>query len=351
MRGRRRIEERPCVMRDTYRNLPCIFAAAGAAVYAVLLATPCAAQPASTGSGQAYPNRPIRFVVPFSPGGNADTLTRTASQKVAESIGQQVVIDNRSGANGNIGMEIVARAAPDGYTLVLGYIANVAIAPSLVSKLPYDPVKDYEPITLLATSPNIIVVHPTVNARTLKELIALSKAKPKSINFSSAGVASVGHLTGELFNTVTGSDLQHVPYKGSGQGVIDLVAGQIQMLIGGMSSVMPHIKAGRLRAIAVTGTQRSPAMPDIPTVAESLLPGFEATAWYCALAPAKTPRPIAARLQSEFAKALALPEVKQRLENLGFEIVASTPDALAAYIKSEIIKWAKVVKASGAKAE
>jgi tripartite-type tricarboxylate transporter receptor subunit TctC len=312
---------------------------------ATVIAAPVVAQTT------AYPNRPIRFVVPFAPGGNADTISRNAGLKVAEAIGQQVVIDNRSGANGNIGMEIVARAAPDGYTIVLGYIANVAIAPSLVSKLPYDPIKDYAPITLLATAPNIIVVHSSVNARTLKELIALSKAKPKSINFSSAGVASVGHLTGELFNTVTGSDFQHVPYKGSAQGVIDLVAGQIQMLIGGMSSVMPHVKGGRLRAIAMTGAQRSPAVPEVPTVAESLLPGFEATAWYGAMAPAGTPRPVVTRLHSEFAKALALPDVKQRLENLGYQIVASTPDEFAAYIKTEIAKWAKVVKASGAKAE
>ena len=312
---------------------------------ALLLAAPVAAQ---TG---AYPNRPIRFVVPFAPGGNADTVSRTSGQKVAEALGQQVVIDNRSGANGNIGMEIVARAAPDGYSLVLGYIANVAIAPSLVSKLPYDSIRDYAPITLLATAPNIMVLHPTVNARNLKELIALSKAKPKSINFSSAGVASVGHLTGELFNTTFGADLQHVPYKGSAQGVIDLLAGQIQMLIGGMSSVMPHVKGGRLRAIAVTSAQRSPAASDVPTVAESLMPGFEATAWYGVLAPAATPRPIVMRLHSEFAKALALTEVKQRLENLGYVIVASAPDVFAAYIKTEITKWAKVVKASGAKAE
>src|SRR5688572_6050653 len=193
--------------------------------------------------GPAYPNRPVRLVVPFAPGGNADTLSRTASQRVSESIGQQIVIDNRSGANGNIGMEIVARAAPDGYTIVLGYIANVAIAPSLMAKLPFDPVKDYAPISQLASSPNIIVVHSSVPARTMKELVALSKAKPKSINFSSAGVASVGHLAGEFFNTALGAEFQHVPYKGSAQGVIDLVAGQIQMLIGGMSSVMPHIKA------------------------------------------------------------------------------------------------------------
>jgi tripartite-type tricarboxylate transporter receptor subunit TctC len=311
-----------------------------------------AALPACVHSAQStYPTRPIRFVVPFAPGGNADTVSRTAGQKVAEALGQQVVIDNRSGANGNIGMEIVARAAPDGYSIVLGYIANVAIAPSLVTKLPYDPVKDYAPVTLLATAPNIIVVHPSVQARTMKELVALSRAKPKSVNFSSAGVASVGHLTGELFNTALGADLQHVPYKGSAQGVIDLLAGQIQMLIGGMSSVMPHIKGGRLRAVAVTGAQRSPAAPEVPTVAESLMPGFEATAWYGVLAPAGTPPAITTRLHSEFAKALALPDAKQRLENLGYVIVASPPDVFAAYIKTEIIKWAKVVKASGARAE
>jgi tripartite-type tricarboxylate transporter receptor subunit TctC len=317
----------------------------GVALMMAAVAAPAVAQTA------AYPQRPIRFVVPFAPGGNADTIARAGSQKVSESIGQQVVVDNRSGANGNIGMEIVARAAPDGYTIVLGYIANVAIAPSLVAKLPYDPVKDYAPIALLATAPNIIALHPSVPARNMKELIALSKAKPKAVNFSSAGVASVGHLTGELFNTALGADLQHVPYKGSAQGVIDLLAGQIQMMIGGMSSVMPHIKAGRLRAIAVTAAQRSSAAPDVPTVAESLMPGFEATAWYGALAPAGTPRAITTRLHAEYAKSLAMPDVKQRLENLGYQIIASPPDEFAAYIKTEIVKWSKVVKASGAKAE
>jgi tripartite-type tricarboxylate transporter receptor subunit TctC len=300
---------------------------------------------------QPYPQRPIRLVIPFAPGGNADTLCRTSSQKVSESIGQQIVIDNRSGANGNIGMELVARATPDGYTIVLGYIANLAIAPSLVAKLPFDPIRDFAPITQLASSPNIIVVHSAVPARNMKELVALSKAKPKSINFSSAGVASVGHLAGEYFNTALGADFQHVPYKGSGQGVIDLVAGQIQMLIGGMSSVMPHIKAGRLRAIAVTGAQRSTAVPEVATVAESILPGYEATAWYGLLAPAGTPRAITMQLHGEYAKALALPEVKQRLANLGFDIVTSPPDVFGAYIKSETVKWAKVVKASGARAE
>ena len=311
---------------------------------ALIQATPCVAQPESTGSGQAYPNRPIRFVVPFAPGGNADTVSRTSAQKVAESIGQQVVVDNRSGANGNIGMEIVARAAPDGYTIVLGYIANVAIAPSLVSKLPYDPIKDYAPITLLATAPNILVVHASVPARTLKELIALSKAKPKSINFSSAGVASVGHLTGELFNTVTGSDFQHVPYKGSAQGVIDLVAGQIQMLIGGMSSVMPHIKAGRLRAIAVTGAQRSPAAPDVPTVAESLLPGFEATAWYAILGPAGTPAETVDKVNGAVNAWLKTAKAAETLASMAMLPNGGTPDQLQVHIASEIAKWEPVIK-------
>ena len=320
-------------------------------IFATFGVTALLITPAAVFAADNYPSRPIRFVVPFAPGGNADTSARSAALKVGESIGHQVVIDNRSGANGNIGMEIVARAAPDGYTLVLGYIANVAIAPSLVAKLPYDVHKDYAPVTQLASAMNILVVHTSVPARNLKELIALSKARPRTINFSSAGVASVGHLTGELFNTALGASFQHVPYKGSAQGVIDLVAGQIQMLIGGMSSVMPHVKAGRLRAVAVTGAQRSQATPDVPTVAEQVMPGFEATAWYGVLAPAGTPRPIVNKLHGEFVKALNQPDVKQRLEMLGFEIVASTPDAFAAYIKTEIARWAKVVKASGARAE
>ena len=202
-----------------------------------------------------------------------------------------------------------------------------------------------------ATAPNIIVLHPSVPARGMKELVALSKAKPKSINFSSAGVASVGHLTGELFNTALGADLQHVPYKGSAQGVIDLLAGQIQMLIGGMSSVMPHIKAGRLRAVAVTSAQRSSAAPEVPTVAESLMPGFEATAWYGVLAPAGTPPAIAARLQGEFAKALAAPEVKQRLGELGIEVVANTPDEYLASMKNDIARTTRLIKDAGIRVE
>ena len=300
---------------------------------------------------QAFPTKPIRFVVPFAPGGSTDTLARTLGQKVSDSIGQQVVIDNRAGGNGNIGMEIVAKAPPDGHTIVLGYIANVAIGPSLYEKLPFDPVKDYEPITLLATSPNVLVAHPSVQASSLKDLIALAKSKPGQLNYASASIASVGHLTGELLNQLAGIKMVHVAYKGSGQAVTDLLGGHIQLMFSGFSSTLPHIKSAKLRAIAQTGEKRSPALPDVPTIAESGFPRFEATAWYGVHAPATTPKPIVNRLNAEFVKALKLPDVRERLSSLGFEIAGSTPDYYANYIKSEIRKWAKVVKASGAKPE
>ncbi|HUP95048.1 MAG TPA: tripartite tricarboxylate transporter substrate binding protein [Burkholderiales bacterium] len=307
---------------------------------------------ASSGAwAQAFPTKPIRFVVPFAPGGSTDTLARALGQKISEFLGHQVVIDNRTGANGNIGMEIVAKAPQDGHTIVLGYIANVAIGPSLYEKLPFDPVHDYEPITLLATSPNVLVAHPTVTAQNLKELIALAKAKPGQLNYASASVASVGHLTGELLNQLAGIKMVHVAYKGSGQAVTDLLGGHIQLMFSGFSSVMPHIKSGKLRPIVQTGEKRSPALPEVATIAESGFPKFEATAWYGVHAPAKTPKPIVTRLNTEFVKALKLPDVRERLGALGFELVGSTPEYYGAYIKTEIKKWAKVVKASGARPE
>ena len=298
-----------------------------------------------------FPTKPIRFVVPFAPGGSTDTLARTMGQKVSASLGQQVVVDNRTGANGNIGMEIVAKAPPDGHTIVLGYIANVGIGPSLFDKLPYDPVKDYEPVTLIATSPNVLVAHPSVPAQNLKEVIALAKAKPGTLSFASTGVASVGHLTGELLNQLAGVKINHVPYKGSGQAVTDILGGHIQLMYAGFSSTLTHIKSGKLRALAQTGAKRSAALADVPTIAEQGFPGFEATAWYGVMAPAKTPKPIVGRLNAEFVKALKAPDVREKLSALGFEIEASTPEHFGAYIKSEIKKWAKVVKASGAKPE
>lgn len=300
---------------------------------------------------QAYPTRPIRFIVPFAPGGSTDTLARTLSIKLGEALGQQVVVDNRAGGNGNIGTDLVAHAAPDGYTILLGYIANLAIGPSLYAKLPYDSVRDFAPITLLAVAPNILVVHPSVPVKNFQEFIAYAKANPAKINFASAAVASPGHLSGELLNLAAGIHMQHVPYKGSGQAVVDLVGGQVQVMVSGMSSVMPHIKAGRLRPLAVTGARRSPAVPDLPTIAESGFPKFEAIAWYGVLAPAGTPPAIVTRLHDEIIRALKMPDVRERLEYVGFEIVGGTPAAFGAYIKAEITKWAPVVKASGAKPE
>jgi len=300
-------------------------------------------------NSQQYPSRPVRFVVPFAPGGSTDTLARTLGIKLADALGQQVVVDNRSGGNGNIGMEIVAKSPPDGYTIVLGYIANLAIAPSLYSKLPFDPIRDYEPVTQLASSPNVLTAHPSVQARNLKELIALARAKPGQVSFASTGVASVGHLTGELLNSLAGMKMTHVPYKGGGQAIIDLLGGHVQVMFSGFTAAMPHIKAGKIRALAVTGAARSPALADVPTIAEQGFPGVEATAWYGVLLPARTPRTIVTRLHDETVKALHSPDVKERLDGLGFEIVGSTPEQFGAYIKSEIGKWEKVVKASGAK--
>jgi len=318
-------------------------------VVAAAIAACAAALSCPGASAQSYPLRPVRFIVPFAPGGSTDTLARAIGQKLGDSLGQQVVVDNRSGGNGNIGMEIVAHAAPDGYTIVLGYIANLAIGPNLYAKLPFDPVKDFAPVTQVAQSPNILVVHPSVPAKTFREFIAYAKAHPGQVNFASASVGSIGHLTGELLNNAAGIRMQHIAYKGSGQAVIDLLGGQIQSMFSGMSSVMSHMKSGKLRALAVTGAQRSPAAPDVPTIAESDFPGFEATAWYGVLAPAGTPRTVIDRLHDEIVRALKAPDVRERLEGVGFELVGGTPDAFGAYIKSEIKKWAKVVKSSGAR--
>jgi tripartite-type tricarboxylate transporter receptor subunit TctC len=303
----------------------------------------------SPAQAQQYPTRPVRFVVPFPPGGSVDTLARTIGPRLTDALGQQIVVDNRPGGNGDIGMLVVAKAPADGYTLVLGYIANIAIAPSLYPKMPYDPVKDYAPVTQVATSPNVLTAHPSVQAKNLRELIALAKTKPGAVNFASTGVASVGHLTGELLNNLAGMKMTHVPYKGGGQAIIDLVGGHVQVMFSGFSAAMPHIKSGKVRALAVTGAKRSPALPEVPTIAEQGFPGVEATAWYGVLAPAGTPKPVVTRLHGEIVKILKQSDVTERLGALGFEIVGGTPEQLGAYIKTEIKKWEKVVRASGAK--
>jgi len=297
---------------------------------------------------QNYPSRPVRFVVPYAPGGSTDTLARSMGSKLSELLGQQVVVDNRPGASGDIGMTIVAKAPPDGYSIVLGYIANLGIGPSLYDKMPYDPVKDFASITQVAGASNIFVTHPSLPAKNFKEFIAYTKANPKKVSFATAGVASVGHLTGELLNDMAGIDMQHVPYKGSGQAITDLVGGHIKVMISGMASTLPHVRSGKLNGIVTTGSKRTPATQDIPTIAETY-PGFESSSWFGVLAPAGTPKPIITRLNTDIHKSLKDPAVVKRLEGVGFEITYGTPEEFSAYIKSEIKKWAKVVKASGAK--
>lgn len=247
-------------------------------------------------------------------------------------------------------MEIVARATPDGYTIVLCYTSTIAVTPSLMANPPYG-TKDFSPITQLASAPNIIVINPSVPVHTIKQLVALSKANPKTINFGSAGTGTIGHLTGEMLNTVLGTDFRHVAYKGNSQSMTDLVAGHIQMSIGGISPFISHIKSGRLRAIAVTSNSRSSAFPEVPSVAESLMPGFEATAWYGVLSPARTPSPTIMRLYGEFNKILSMPDIKRGLEPMGIDIVGSKPDEFGSYMATETLKWAKVVKAAGISAE
>ena len=298
----------------------------------------------------AYPDKPIRMLVGFAPGGGTDTTARAISAKLGELMGQQVIIDNRAGAAGNIATEMVAKAVPDGYTLLLGTIAALAINPSLYrTKLPFDSIRDFAPIIQAVDSTNILSLHPSVPAGTVKELIALAKAK--SLNYGSSGVGGTGHLAGELFNSMAGVKMTHIPYKGGGPAMIELVGGQVQLVYATAASAVPQIKSGKIKGIAVTTVKRSGLMPNLPTIAESGLPGFDANNWYGLLAPAKTPRPIIMRLNAEVTKVLAMPDVKEFLFNQGLDPAAGTPEQFGAYIKSEMTKWAKVVKDSGARAD
>ena len=300
---------------------------------------------------QAYPNKPVRLVVPFPPGGTTDILARSVAQKLYEAWGQQVLIDNRPGAGGNIGTEIVAKAVPDGYTLLMGTVGTHAINSSLYSRLPFDPVKDFAPVTLVASVPNVLVVHPSLPAKSVKELIALIKAKPGELTFASSGNGTSIHLAGELFKSMTGTTMLHIPYKGSAPALTDLLGGQTNMMFDNLPSSIQHIKSGKLRALAVTSSHRSSALPDVPTVAESGVPGFEASSWFGVLAPAGTPREIVNKINADIVKALSAPEIRERLSGQGAEPVGNTPEQFAAYIKAESAKWAKVVKESGAKVD
>ena len=304
-----------------------------------------------TAAAQAqYPAKPVRLVVPFPPGGGSDTLARILGPKLGDALGQQVVIDNRPGAGANIGAEVAAKAPPDGYTLLMGNVAH-AINASLYSKLGYDFVKDFAPVSLLASTPNILVVHPSVPAKTVKELIALAKSRPGQLDVASSGAGSSAHLAGELFNNMAGTKMNHVPYKGGGPAVVALVGGQVSIGFATTPSVVQHVKSGKLRGIAVTSAQRSPATPELPTVSEAGLKGYEAGTWYGTLVPAGTPKEAIARQHAESVKLLAAPDVKQRLDAAGFEPIGTTPEEFGAYIRSEIAKWTKVVRAAGVRVD
>jgi tripartite-type tricarboxylate transporter receptor subunit TctC len=298
----------------------------------------------------AYPTKPIRMIVAVPPGGPADTLSRLVAPRLTESFGQTVVIDNRAGANGIIAYETTARAAPDGHTIA-AVAAGVVINASLYKSVPYDPIKDFAPITLGITVPNILVVHPSVAARSVKELIALAKAKPGTIAFASAGNGTSGHLALELFRMNAGIDVTHVPYKGGGPALAEVLAGQVQALFSIALSAAPQIKAGRVRPLAITSAKRSPVAPELATVAESGLPGFEVVGWFGWLAPAATPKPIIDKLHGEIVRVLRLPDVRERLLSQSTEVVGNTPQEFAAFMKSEHAKWGKVVRAANIRVE
>ena len=320
------------------------------ALLAVLLAA-VAPHFAGQAHAQAYPSKPIHIVVTFPLGGAPDILARLIGAKMQESWGQAVIVDNKPGAGGNIGAEFVARSPADGYTLVMGTVGTHAINASLYSKMPYDPIKDFAPVIMVASTPNLLVVNPNVPARNVQELIALAKAKPGEFSYGSPGIGTSIHVSGELFNTMAGVKTVHVPYKGRQFAIPDLLAGQIQFMFDNMPSALPVTKDGKLRALAVTSAKRHPAAPDIPTMAESGLPGFEATSWFAVYAPAGTPPDVVAKLNAEIDRILALPDVKEKLGGIGLDVVGGPPDQLAAFTRAELAKWSKVVKESGAKAE
>jgi tripartite-type tricarboxylate transporter receptor subunit TctC len=300
---------------------------------------------------QTYPSKPIRIVVPFPAGGVADVYARIIGARLAESWGPPVVIENRTGAGGNIGADGVAKSAPDGYTLVMGSVGTHAVNVSLFAKLPYDPVADFAPIALVAETDALLVVHPSVPARSVPELIALARAKPGALSYASAGPGTASHLAGELFKSMAKVDMLHIPYKGNSPAIADLLAGQTALFFATMPTVLPQARAGKLRALATCGAVRAAATPELPTVAEAALPGFDVTNWIGLFAPAGTPAEIVRRLNAEVQRIMQSPDMQGRLAGEGARFVPTTPQQFGAYVKTEIAKWAPVVKASGARAE
>ncbi len=296
-----------------------------------------------------FPNKPVRFIAPFPPGGSTDLLARLVAQKLTESWGQQVVVENRGGAAGTIGVELAARAAPDGYTIVMGHVGTFGVNPTLYPKLSYDAVRDFAPITVLATVPNGMAVHPSLPVKTARDFVALARARPGELLYASGGSGSASHLAGEYLKLLTKINMVHVPYKGTAPAMISMISGETTMTITGMVALGPHIKSSRLKLLGVATLKRLTIMPDVPTLNESGVPGYDANQWYGVLAPAATPRDIVAKLHADIVKVLARTDVKERLAADGAEAVANTPEQFAAHIKAEIAQWAPVVKASGAK--
>ncbi len=299
----------------------------------------------------AYPTRPIRAVVPLAPGGGTDTVARLVAAKMSEQLGQQMVIDNRGGGGGIVGTDLVAKATPDGYTLLMGSITTNAVNPVLYKKLPYDHIRDFAAISMIGTVPNVLVVHASLPVKSVKEFLAYAKANPGKVSYGSSGVGSATHLSMALISSMTGVSMLHVPYKGAGAAVADVLGGQLQALCSSLAGLLPHIKSGRVRALGVTTSKRNPQLPDVPTLAESGMAGYEVTIWYGWFAPAKTPVAIVARLNTETVKALNSNDLKDRLTLQGLDVGSSTADELTAFVKAETVKWAKVVKESGAQLE
>jgi tripartite-type tricarboxylate transporter receptor subunit TctC len=318
---------------------------------AVLGAGVLALAPFAAQAQAAFPSKALTMVVPFSAGGTTDILARVVGQFMSKDLGQPVIIDNRAGAGGNIGAQMVARAAPDGYTILMGTVGTHAINQSLYKKMAFDPIKDFSPISRVALVPNLLVANPSQPFKTVKEMIAYAKANPGKLTFASSGSGSSIHLSGEMFQQMAGVEMQHIPYKGSAPAITDLLGGQTAVMFDNMPSAIGHVRAGKLRAIAVTTPNRSPALPNVPTIAESGVPGYSATSWFGILAPAGTPAPVIARLNASILKALADPEVKKKLAEQGAEPHGEKPEQFAEFIRSETAKWGQTVKVSGATAD
>jgi tripartite-type tricarboxylate transporter receptor subunit TctC len=300
---------------------------------------------------QAWPSKPLRMIVPFPAGGAVDISARAIGNELSKSLGQQVVAENRLGAGGNIAAEAAARSAPDGYTMFMATSAILAVNPVLYAKVPFDPIKDFAPVSVVVSADNVLILHPSVPAKSIPELIALAKANPGKYSFASAGNGSSTHLAAEMFRMLAGVDLLHVPYKGGPQGVTDLLVGQVNMIFDLIPSALPHIRSGKVRVLGVAGARRSPLLPDVPLISEAGLPGYESTVWFGVVVPAGTPQPIVSRLSADIARGVQQPELRDRLTGMGYDVASSTPERMAEMIRAEIPRWARVVKAAGTRIE